>query len=572
MAETRTSRFELVQWGVGTDSPSRIDFNEAFLNLENRAAYDDGVTYTALPVTHLVAGRYVLLAPESSPGVPTGVRTLYRRSDAASWDWAGGNTINEKFTVRPLNGIGAGGPARTTAALELSHPDAPSNPGASFAYDGSSILGGTMRLHDYVDAAKGTLIVGAAVNLAADPVANGRVHVRTKASGERGIVVRPYGSASGALFTAQEASGNDLFVIDSVGRVRHQTFSAWGGAAMPTTSVMAVSPTSNPADDIVNGLALYGQSGADTKRILNVARDAADAADPILSIDRENIGLGRLPWGSLTANGKLTSSGRQLLQRATGYTADALLWRLNRADLSTPTDAGLDETVASYSRTSSLTRVPAVISQALSTGGVNLSLKRYTNFSGPFLELHRVTGSEVVETIGRWDAAGSILSGARWINPGTLRDARQALVHRTKKGFTGSYTTGQTQSQVWTAMQTRSATVCDLDIEVIVETEISSGLFSDKEDGQQWFVICDININGGGWTQLDSNFGGGPAHRDGSRPINVQPASFYKADIPVGATFQLRTRVVIGGAQPAVTVRAIWIKATEVIFNEYVTA
>ena len=40
MAETRTPRLGLPQWSSGTtDSPSREDFNEAFLNLENRAAW-----------------------------------------------------------------------------------------------------------------------------------------------------------------------------------------------------------------------------------------------------------------------------------------------------------------------------------------------------------------------------------------------------------------------------------------------------------------------------------------------------------------------------------------------------
>jgi hypothetical protein len=563
MAETLTSRFGLVQWGVGTDSPSRIDFNAAFLSIEQKAAYDDGVTRTALPTTNLVAGRSALVAPESSPGVPTGYRTLYRRNDAAGWDYAGGNTISEPFNVRAANGVGAGGPARSANAFSVSHPDA-ANPGAQWAWDGSAILGGTQRVYDYSDPTKGTLIVGAVVGLAADPIVNGRVHVRTRATGERGIVLRPYtpvgpDTGSGALLAVQEATGNDLFLIDAQGRVRHQTFSAWGGAALPTTSVMAISPTSNAADAVVNGLLLYGQAGvgATTKRILQVARDGTADVVPILTVDRDNIAVGRLPWGSLTADGSLSLSGRQLANRATGYTADAMLWKLTRADAASPDNAGLDEPVASLSRTSGLTRVPMTLTQALGTGSVNLTLKRYTDLTARF------------EVIGAWDSVGSVIAGARWRGSGTLRDARQGVKHRSIQFFGSTLTTGQTLSTTWATMTVHSVTTTDLDIAVCVEATINPGAFSDKEDGQQWFLYIDLSVNGGAFNQLVQKLQGGPSHRDGSRPVNVQTDYTFATNVPAGATFAVRTRIVIGGAVPSVVIRAVDVMVQESIIESY---
>jgi hypothetical protein len=44
MAETRTDRFGLVIYGEGTDSPSRVDWNESLQQLELWGARDEGTT------------------------------------------------------------------------------------------------------------------------------------------------------------------------------------------------------------------------------------------------------------------------------------------------------------------------------------------------------------------------------------------------------------------------------------------------------------------------------------------------------------------------------------------------
>lgn len=566
MAETRTSRFGLVQWGVGTDSPSRVDFNEAFINLENRAAYDDGVSAVSVPVTNVVAGRYALVAPGGAN------KTLYRRSDGGTWDYAGGNTSPETFYVRPYVGVGSGGPARTSAALVLSHPDGSGGAGATLGYDGSAALGGTLRVYDLNDATAGNVVIGSAAT--ADP-AVGRLLLRTRNDGERGLVLRPHGSGAGAMLAVQTSAGSDVLTLDSTGRMQQRTVAAFGGAAVPTdvgtSSQVAIGPSTNSGDGFTNGLVLHGQAApADTKTILRVLRQADDAA-ALLQLARDNFTIGRLPWGSTSANGGLALAGRQFNARASGYTGDSVLWRLTRADITDPSNGSLDESVSTFSRQSSLQRVPATISQALNTGAVALTVKRYTDLTQRFLEMHRMGASETVEVAGVWDSEGRVLSSSRWLGAGNLRDARQELKHHTTKGFSWDGAPGATLTQAFATMQCLSGSACDLDIHVRLETTVGVGAFSDREDGQQWFLNCDISINGGGFTFVGSVLGGGPSHRDGTRPVNVQSGDWQVFNVPAGATFQVRTRVFVGGAVPHITVRSQFITVTESLITNYTT-
>lgn len=563
MAETRTSRFGLVQWGVGSDSPSRIDFDEAFLNLEQRAAYDDGVTYTALPGTNLVQGRFVLVAPGGAN------RTIYRRNQAGTWDFAGGNTDPDPFYLRPYKAIADGGPTRDTVALTVSHPDGASGPGASFAYDGSASLGGTLRVYDVNDAAAGNLIVGAGASVAADPVTRGRVHIRTRADGERGLVLRPHGTGAGPLLTVQTTAGSDVLTVDAIGQLQQRAPAAYGGASVAAAAMLTVAPTSSGSDTA--GLVLHGQAApGDTKSILRVLRQS-DSASDLINVGRDAIALGVLPWGSSSSGGGLSLTGRQLLMRATGYGSDGTLLKLTRSDISDPANGALDEPVVNVARTVSLQRVPAVLTQALNTGTVNLTLKRYTDLTQRFLELHRMGAAESVEVVGGWDSEGRVLAGTRWVGAGVVRDARQVLRHRTQKNETVTLNPGDTKTTVFAAMQCRSATACDLAIDVRLQAQVEVGAFSDREDGQQWFLNCDISVNGGAFSFLGSYLFGGPSHRDGTRPINVQQGDFTLLNVPAGATFQIRTRVFIGGAVPKVTLQAQFINIQESIIANYTT-
>lgn len=564
MAETRTSRFGLVQWGVGTDSPSRLDFNEAFLNLENRAAYDDGVSAATLPSSGVVAGRYAMVAPGGAN------KTLYRRNDGGQWDFAGGNTDPDPFYLRPYSGSGAGGPARSTSGLIVTHPDNPSGPGATVAYDGSISAGGTLRVYDVNDAAAGNLIVGAGASVAADPIARGRVHIRTRADGERGLVLRPHGTGAGPLLAVQTTAGSDVLTLDATGQFQQRAAAALGGASVPDTSMVAIAPTSSGSD--TNGLLLHGQAApGDTKTILRVLRQADDSA-ALMQVGRDSASIGRLPWGSTSAGGALSLSGRTIAARASGYSGDGTLWGLTRADINTPTNTALDEPVLAYARQSSLARVPATITQALNTSAVNLTLKRYTDLTQRFLELHRMGAGESVEVVGGWDSEGRVLAGTRWMNAGAVRDARQSLWHRTQWNHSDLLNPGDTLTKVFAPMQCLSATPCDLLINIRLQAQVEVGAFTDREDGQQWFLNCDISVNGGGYSFIGSYLFGGPSHRTGTRPINVQEGDFTLINVPAGATFQIRTRVFVGGAVPKITTQAQFINVQESIVNNYSTS
>jgi hypothetical protein len=570
VAETRTSRFGLVQWGVGTDSPSRVDFNEAFLNLENRAAYDDGVSASSLPVTNVVAGRYALVAPGGAN------KTLYRRSDGGTWDYAGGNTSPDTFYVRPYSGVGAGGPARSSAALVLSHPDGSGGAGATFAYDGSAALGGTLRVYDLNDAAAGNLVVGSTVT--ADAATTGRVHVRTRADGERGLVVRAHGSGAGSLVAVQTSAGSDVLTLDAVGRMQQRSAAAFGGASVPSDSMLAVAPTSG-ADSVTNGLTLHGQpTPADTKTILRVLRQADDSA-ALLQLGRDNFTIGRLPWGSSSANGGLSLSGRQLSARASGYSGDSVLWKLTRADITDPSNGSLDEPVSTLGRTAGLTRVPMTVSQALNTGAVALTLKRYTDLTQNFLELHRMGAAESVEVVGSWDSEGRALSGTRWVGAGLMRDARQSLRHvNTKRyatpgvdGFTVGQQINPTASYTYTfnSMQMRSGSVADLNITLQTEYTLA---FETDDFGNSSLYRISVSVNGGSFTLIETREFWGVAVTSASRPVGVAGTAVTTLGaIPAGATVQVRVQVTnnVVSSSAAMFLRMLYLNVEESLVAAY---
>lgn len=75
MAETSTPRFGLKQWSVGTDSPSRLDFNESLLNIENRGLLGSAGTLSARPAA-----------------IASNARTIYLATDTAEFFWSTGSS------------------------------------------------------------------------------------------------------------------------------------------------------------------------------------------------------------------------------------------------------------------------------------------------------------------------------------------------------------------------------------------------------------------------------------------------------------------------------------------------
>lgn len=557
MTKTVTERFSQSQYSSGQDSLHRADYNANGLNISDLAAIDDGATYTSLPlIEDIIRGRYVMFS--SGAGAH---RTLFRATATnGEWETALGNTLPEPIEFRPHL---AGDQAVTDVAAVFAHPSLVSN-GATVTYDGQARFT-ELTAYDPDNTGRGTVYVGTA---AARDVANlGRVYVRTRQNGERGLVLAPHAVEAGNLFTVREAGGQDVVTIDSSGYLRARSLVGLGGGAINAGAAVVAAPTSAGGDGVDIGLLVHGQGGATAKTIMSVRRDLADTSS-IVHVERDNLRIGRLPWGSTTENGAIGIHGRQITNRGLGYDADFVLWRVRRADTSDPGNTALDETAMSLSRASGLVRVPMTMTQALGTTGVNLALQRYTDFGSRFVELRRMTG-ETAEVISAWESDGRLATGARWKGAGVMRDARQSLIMRAKKDIGDVKVSGETSTTTWPTMQTRSVTACDLYITVRLETTLGAGLFSDREDGQQWFSICDISINGGAFSEIGSEIQGGTSNRSGTRPINVQDSTFIALNVPAGATFAVRTHVFIGGAVPAVTIRKAFIEVREALVTQY---
>lgn len=556
MTVTRTPRTAQTQWSSGSDPLRRVQLNGDADAAEELFALDDGVTYTALPTMgEILRGRYAMFS--SGAGAYT---TLYRATaDAGSWIPAAGNTMPDPVLHRPHS---AGDHATTDVAETWTHPSL-SNPGATFTYDGQARLT-RLTAYDLDNAARGTIYAGTTVT--PDPAVLGRVHVRTRQAAERALVVQAHDVTAGNLFTARESGGSDVVSIDANGYLRARALAGFGGGAINAGAAVVTAPTSASGDGVDIGLLVHGQSVAAAKTIFQVRRDLADTA-PLVQVDRENVALGRLPWGSGSAGGNITESGRQVNVRALGYDADPVLWRLWRAATSDPGNAALDDIVSVFTRTTGSIRVPLTLSQPLNTGAAALVVQRYTDFSGRFMEFQRVTGG--TEVISALEADGRLATGARWKGAGVMRDARQQLTHMASTFLGGNWDPGETCTYEYPTMQLRSVTATDLKIWMMQEATVEAGAFSDREDGQQWFLNIDISINGAAYVFLHSKLMGGPSHRSGTRPVESDPATIYVKDVPAGATIKIRSRVFIGGAVPTVNLRGQWLTVDECVVTTY---
>lgn len=574
MAKTYTDRFGLVQWSTGSDSPARLDFNLAYANLEARAALDTGDTYAAMPVALLSKGRYALVGDGT-------YRALYRRNDANAWEQAVGNMLPSTLHFR------AAGLTRTTSAVVISHPDH-AQPGATIDYGGSALLTGTVRVWDTSDSTRGVVMIG--TSLDADPVVRGRLHVRTRATGERGLVLQPYTPAeedpgSGDLLVARTAGGSDTVRIDPLGRFRATPPAAFGGASLPTASVLAVSPTATPADGIENGLLLYGQESATSRSILRIQPDNTADLAPIMLVLRTGITLGRLPWGvPNTSSGTTTIAGNTVYVRGSGLTTTGQYFDVRRSDPTSPvTEANpaLDTSLFRISSGGIGTSLPAFVSQRALLSASTMTLYRVTNFTGAFLDLARLVpdglGGETAQLASTWASDGRLATGAWWKSVGTTRDARQSVVHYSRKWFAlpsdgnsvgQNIDSGQTYTYTWAAMTVRSVTTTDLEIRVGLEFIILPS--PTQPDTNSMLVETLISVNGGAYAVADSTHYTAPVEEVAARLGGDVFSTVHRmAALPAGATFTLRTRLTVGASVPDFRLRMIDVQAAEVILEQY---
>jgi len=304
VTETRTTYFELLNWSVDTpDGPSRTDFNEAFANIEARAAYDDGAQGSALPSTLLKPGRY------AKQTVSDGY-ALHRRNNSGGWDQVGGTVWSTRVRYR--------GAASGDVVLSS---DVAGSEAATLKAGGELATPGIIR---------SSAVVSAGADLTADlstPANTGRAYVRTRAASERGLVLSAHDNAAGALLSAQEAGGTYPTTIDSRGRFRSQVAAALGAASPTDTVPLLITPG---ATDIT-ALDLNGKTTGSVPAL----RAFADAGDitPIASLLPTTITLGKAAWTGGAVNlvapaigltGAVAVTGNQTVSGSIGAASAAI--------------------------------------------------------------------------------------------------------------------------------------------------------------------------------------------------------------------------------------------------------
>lgn len=272
MTETRSTYFELPRYSAEADEVmTRSDWEEAATRIEERAAYDDGATSAILPATLLKPGRY-------ARQTLTDGYAVHRRA-AAAWEWIGGNIAPVRVRYR------AAAPTDTVLSVDQ---------GADASTKLTITGAGDVTTAGAYAGAYGMI---AADGETVDAAERGRLYVRTRADSERGVVLRPHGAGAGYMLAAEDTGGSVVTTLDSIGRLQQRSFSAFGGATIPTTQTVAVAPTN--ADDSVNGLLVHGWGDSVTPAIANKpvlrVREVAGGSD-LLVAAKNSLVLGRAGW------------------------------------------------------------------------------------------------------------------------------------------------------------------------------------------------------------------------------------------------------------------------------------
>jgi hypothetical protein len=546
MTETWTTRMVVPQWGAGTDAPSRVDFDAAFLNLDGRAAYDDGMTYAAVPSVNLIPGRYARVSTTD------GSYSLYRRS-ATAWEYVGGPVSPVK-----TRSVALGSQVGTDQAFSLELMLG--TPTLWGTYQGDLYANGVLRTNNMMGAAP----LGDTLT----PATTGRAYVKTQASGDLGLVVRAHATTAGNLFTAREQGGSDIVTIDALGRFQARLAGAFGGATMPTTSTLAISPTTNPSDGVTNGLLLYGQSSVATRALLNAYSFASDTAS-IATWLTNGMSFGKLPWGTAGASdGAMTLAADVQYFRAIGANlpgaAQYGTWfTFGKAAVSAQSDSTQDTQIFSLGSAGSSLTIPLYLSQENNTSAANLSLYRFTDFTaGRFLVLQQATRTGpttlTFQLASDWNADGRLRTGVLWKGSGAVRDARQPIMHVSTKVFGGpggpptlgqDIPTNTSFTYTFSVMQARSFGNCDLNI-ALQTTYILNKAGINIPQGQGCNVNIYISVNGGAFNQVDvgrESFSLAAASGDPQLVGEVFTDTARLVSVPNGATFQVRATMNASG-------------------------
>lgn len=267
MTITRTDRMQQQQWSSGTDGPTRLGFNGDADFLESRAAYDDGTTGAVLPVTDVVGGRY--FRRSAADGYEL------HRVQGSSWEWVGGSIVPTRLRYRRSAGTDIAWSTDVAGAAAA----------ATMTAGGELATAGLLR-----SVAGGSAGADLATDLST-PAATGRWFVRTRATGERGVVAAAHASDAGVLFAARESGGTVPWTVDAAGRMRAQVPAAFGAATLTANVPLSVAPSATDS----TALDLYARSSGTPAPALRAFPDVGDAS-PILSVLPAAVTLGRAAW------------------------------------------------------------------------------------------------------------------------------------------------------------------------------------------------------------------------------------------------------------------------------------
>lgn len=283
MAETLSTRFQARRWSDNDDSPDRAEFDGIVATFDQHAAADTGETYTALPVstygalTAIPQGARATVKPNSDPYIYE-----YRRNSAGQWVAASNADAGTRY-FRGATGVSSTSRAWETSAVDLA------NPTGWALHRGGARLGGLVTVHDTNTAANTGLYVGTADALDVDDL--GRLHVRTIADGDKGVVAQSHGSAAGSLYAARY-SGQDIWTVGPTGRMQSRAPSAFG-LGVPTDGVALVS---SATADGVAGSRFYGNTTPTPDAPALQAFGHVGDADPLFDVRATSMGLGKAGW------------------------------------------------------------------------------------------------------------------------------------------------------------------------------------------------------------------------------------------------------------------------------------
>jgi hypothetical protein len=195
MAETRTTRFSLPQWGAGTDAPSRSDFNEAFLQLETWAARDEQGTFASRPAFGM-RGRYYWDT----------TNTVLWRDTGTSWVVVGSG-VQDELTVASVAGNNAlrvrGASSQTADIMQVQN-------------NSGTVLNAFTSAGDLANA-YGRLVGGSGTALARQ--GNATLSLTPSAAANPAIVLKAQASQTGDLAQFMDSSNSVLSKVGPDGSI-----------------------------------------------------------------------------------------------------------------------------------------------------------------------------------------------------------------------------------------------------------------------------------------------------------------------------------------------------------------